>query len=469
LTAHRYLRNISSSSKLQRAPEVPLQPSTIQTLRDAQEAVRKSRLISVQATKSDVHVEEKSHEICSDDGIIGPSALVMHSNSILMFQRSYNVEETTTFSTPAVRPLGSLKSASSSDSFKSAVDQQEPDIEIIREVEGVLHAFRTALEVLEKVKKRIDEEDKALRIEADMLNYSLIKGLDVDQAHGYHYRRHGVAYLRAFHDSQITIRQLQEIMAKLMGELVTTLHMYSAAYEVLSPVGFQKLFSCSEECRIKTLFELDRLAMLLFPQPLTLIFVSSSLGSRSEPLPLKKSEYEVHISEYVIDSRLSAKYDYLLGSVRSPDHKESESIRGSSSLLVDEGLHGTQPVKPSIDKVSGSLWGKFNKFVAGEDDRVSGGTGSEAGSEASSEAGPLARIAGDIPIISRSPSNGDLYGSFNAAPMPATAGENNMTETSKVKKSKAENDREADEAFRKAAEADGKLNHRNTLTVLTRL
>jgi len=68
--------------------------------------------------------------------------------------------------------------------------------------------------------------------------------------------------------------------------------------------------------------------------------------------------------------------------------------------------------KPSIDKVSGSLWGKFNKFVAGEDDGASGGAGSEAGSEV----GPFARIAGDTPIISRSPSNGDLYGSFSAGP-----------------------------------------------------
>lgn len=68
--------------------------------------------------------------------------------------------------------------------------------------------------------------------------------------------------------------------------------------------------------------------------------------------------------------------------------------------------------KPSIDKVSGSLWGKFNKFVAGDEDGASGGAGSEAGSEV----GPFARIAGDTPIISRSPSNGDLYGSFNAGP-----------------------------------------------------
>jgi hypothetical protein len=366
LIAHRDLRNISSSSKLQRAPEVPLQPNTVQTLKEAHEAVRKSRFISVQATKPDsfvqVHIEEKSREIRSSDGINCPSALAMHSNSILMFQRSPNAEEISPSSTPAVHPPGSLKSASSSDSFKSAVDEQEPDIEIVREVEGVLHAFRTALEVLEKVKKRIDEEDKALRIEAYMLTYSLMKGLDINQAHGYHHRRHGAAYLRAFRDSQITIRQLQEIMAKLMGELVTTLHMYSAAYEVLSPAGFQKLFSCSEQCRIKTLFELDRLAMLLFPQPLALIFVSSSLGSRSEPLLLKKSEYEVHVSEYTVDSRLSAKYDYLLGSVRRPDRKGNDSIRDFPLLLVDEGLHGTQPVPEAAEggdlpSASSDEWG----------------------------------------------------------------------------------------------------------------
>ena len=52
---------------------------------------------------------------------------------------------------------------------------------------------------------------------------------------------------------------------------------------------------------------------------------------------------------------------------------------------------------------------------------------------------------------------------------PATAGDDNKAESSKIERSKAEKDREADEAFRKAAEADGTLIHKHTFTVLTRL
>jgi hypothetical protein len=66
--------------------------------------------------------------------------------------------------------------------------------------------------------------------------------------------------------------------------------------------------------------------------------------------------------------------------------------------------------KPSIDKVSGSVWATFNKFVAGDEHDASA-AGSTAGS--ATEVGPFARIAGGTPTISRSPSNSDLYGSYN--------------------------------------------------------
>ena len=75
--------------------------------------------------------------------------------------------------------------------------------------------------------------------------------------------------------------------------------------------------------------------------------------------------------------------------------------------------------RPSIDKVSGSIWAKFNSYVAGdESDAASSGSGMP--NEA--EAGPFARVAGDSPNISRSPSVGDLYGSqplgLGLAPAP---------------------------------------------------
>ena len=77
--------------------------------------------------------------------------------------------------------------------------------------------------------------------------------------------------------------------------------------------------------------------------------------------------------------------------------------------------------KPSMEKVSGSVWARFNSFVAGEDSdtaSVGSGKGVDPG------AGPFAKIAGDSPTISRSPSASDLYSysiSAGAVPIPASS------------------------------------------------
>ncbi|CAG8959396.1 hypothetical protein HYFRA_00001294 [Hymenoscyphus fraxineus] len=62
--------------------------------------------------------------------------------------------------------------------------------------------------------------------------------------------------------------------------------------------------------------------------------------------------------------------------------------------------------KPSIDKVSGSVWDKLSKFVAGDENDTTGGSTATGGDI-------FSRIAGDTPNISRAPSNADLYGSYN--------------------------------------------------------
>lgn len=79
--------------------------------------------------------------------------------------------------------------------------------------------------------------------------------------------------------------------------------------------------------------------------------------------------------------------------------------------------------KPSMEKVSGSMWARFNSFVAGDDsDAVS--TGSAKAGE-TGDFGPFANIAG-TPTVSRSPSVSDLYGSYPGAaaaqPIPAPVG-----------------------------------------------
>jgi hypothetical protein len=84
--------------------------------------------------------------------------------------------------------------------------------------------------------------------------------------------------------------------------------------------------------------------------------------------------------------------------------------------------------KPTMNKVSDSVWSKFNKFVSGDDDGSGQGATGEGG-----ETGPFGRIPGGTPTISRSPSVSNLetfgaavpsYGmqaAQPAAPVPASA------------------------------------------------
>ncbi|KAL6242750.1 vesicle coat component [Rhinocladiella similis] len=79
-------------------------------------------------------------------------------------------------------------------------------------------------------------------------------------------------------------------------------------------------------------------------------------------------------------------------------------IQGSSSWLG----------KPSLEKVSGSVWNKFSSFVAGDDsDADSKGSGKDA-----TEAGPFANVTG-TPSMSRTGSQSDLYGAYSQS-LPAT-------------------------------------------------
>ncbi|CAL5868566.1 uncharacterized protein PFLUO_LOCUS2793 [Penicillium psychrofluorescens] len=92
----------------------------------------------------------------------------------------------------------------------------------------------------------------------------------------------------------------------------------------------------------------------------------------------------------------------------------------SAQLRQNPGDGGSSWIsKPSMEKVSGSMWARFNSFVVG-DDSDAASTGSGKGGEAA-DFGPFANVAG-TPTISRSPSVTDLYGSYpgsGAQPIPA--------------------------------------------------
>ncbi|WYZ38744.1 hypothetical protein EsH8_III_000658 [Colletotrichum jinshuiense] len=96
--------------------------------------------------------------------------------------------------------------------------------------------------------------------------------------------------------------------------------------------------------------------------------------------------------------------------------------------------------KPSMNKVSDTVWSRFNKFVAGDENDGSAAGGSAEGGV---ESGPFARLAGGTPTISRSPSVSNfepIYGAGapglpvgsppTVAPIPATRAASRYAPTS---------------------------------------
>ena len=100
-------------------------------------------------------------------------------------------------------------------------------------------------------------------------------------------------------------------------------------------------------------------------------------------------------------TKRSPHYHYLLfGALEDLVDRLRQAPRDSSGSWIS---------KPSIDKVSGSIWAKFNQYVAGdENDAVSTGSGKAL----EQDIGPFARVAGDSPNLSRTPSSSDMYNAY---------------------------------------------------------
>lgn len=110
---------------------------------------------------------------------------------------------------------------------------------------------------------------------------------------------------------------------------------------------------------------------------------------------------------------------------RSPYHNQQlmQWVDKLSQRLAQAPADSSSSWKPSMDKVSTSLWGKFNTFIAGTED--SDATSSGPGSAPTSD-GQFARIAGETPPLSRAVSTGDMYGAYqpNGLIPPAPAAGN---------------------------------------------
>lgn len=144
---------------------------------------------------------------------------------------------------------------------------------------------------------------------------------------------------------------------------------------------------------------------------------TSSIVTSSPHLAVYKLHHAAVLAEYGHRQKALEYCESIASTItsqtrRSPYHHAQlvSSLDDLSKRLKSspKDENGSWISKPSIDKVSGSVWATFNKFVAG-DEQDNTDTISNAGSAA--DVGPFARIAGGTPTISRSPSVADIYGS----------------------------------------------------------
>lgn len=68
--------------------------------------------------------------------------------------------------------------------------------------------------------------------------------------------------------------------------------------------------------------------------------------------------------------------------------------------------------KPTMGKVSSSVWSSFNKFVAGDD------SDADSTNPGGNDTSPFAKVTGDTPSVSRSPSVADMYGTYSGGAAP---------------------------------------------------
>lgn len=129
-----------------------------------------------------------------------------------------------------------------------------------------------------------------------------------------------------------------------------------------------------------------------------------------------KLQHAVVLAEYGMRDK-ALQYCDAISAAISAQTKRSPYYHPVLEMSVDDFMRrlkqapkeeggGSWMSKPSMGKVSDSMWNRFNKFVAGDENGPNG-----AGASGESESGPFARIA-STPNISRSPSvnNFEMYG-----------------------------------------------------------
>ncbi|KAL9044922.1 MAG: hypothetical protein Q9214_001976 [Letrouitia sp. 1 TL-2023] len=158
------------------------------------------------------------------------------------------------------------------------------------------------------------------------------------------------------------------------------------------------------------------------------VLASSAMLTVSPHLQAYRLYHAMVLAEHGYRSEAQQYCDAIMSTLKSttrPSPYYHPQLVAALDELVDRlrqaPRDGASWISKPMDKVSGSVWQRFNNFIAGdESDNVS--TSSTKGDL---DAGPFAKVNGGTPNISRNVSSNDLhgaYGSSTAAPisLPAT-------------------------------------------------
>ncbi len=150
------------------------------------------------------------------------------------------------------------------------------------------------------------------------------------------------------------------------------------------------------------------------------VLASSSAATVSPHLQSYKLYHAMILAEYGYKTEAQQYCEVITSALKSttkPSPYYHSLLFGALDNLTDRlrqaprDSSGSWISKPSIDKVSGSIWAKFNQYVAGDESDATSTGSSKAPDQ---DVGPFGRVNGDSPTLSREPSSGDLYSSYPA-------------------------------------------------------
>lgn len=153
---------------------------------------------------------------------------------------------------------------------------------------------------------------------------------------------------------------------------------------------------------------------------------SAAAAGGTPHLAFYKLQHAATLAEYGYRDK-ALQYCDAIATAMSSQTKRSHYYNNQLATAVDDfmtrlkqapkGESGSWISKPSMNKVSDSMWNKFNKFVSGDDDGSNGASGPKNG-----DGSPFNHV-GTTPTISRSPStnNFEMYGGGAPGYAPGTA------------------------------------------------